>query len=211
MPIKFDDLKAVAAAPKKAIVNFHGVKIEVKRCLSWAEMLAFVNAVANYVFSDNGEYQPAWRNIAEKTALLNLYAGVEPSNDTADMYDLLYSYGELYSAVKAIVNEEQFAEIKAAIDCEIKQRIRRNELSYERKREEFFAQVKEFEEKAKQTFDVFEKLNLSDLVKSLGEIDDKTIAQAVANSLKKINKKEAGQNHERLGYISKPHGSSRRE
>lgn len=95
------------------------VEVSVKRRLSFADVLEFVDDVVKTCFTQKGlTYLPEVKNFAIKSDVLTMYANFTMPSNVEYQYELIYDSGIVSEVIKYI-DREQFDEILAAIDDKI--------------------------------------------------------------------------------------------
>lgn len=95
------------------------VVVKVKKTLSLAEMLEFVNDVVTIcIDSTTGEYAPEARDYAIRHGVIISYTNVRLPSDAAKAYDLLYRT-TLYEQTIGLINNNQYKAICETIDKKI--------------------------------------------------------------------------------------------
>lgn len=152
-----------------------GFPVSVKPRLTLAEMSAFVKAVVNGCFDDEGEFSPELRDVYERLALIELYTDIEVDADSEENFgSLAYSCPELFDAVYSSIDAEQYTVIEEAIDS----RLRREEQLLRKERDKFIAEVDAFSERSKGFFDEMAGLDLKGLIPALNKLSPSGVIKA---------------------------------
>lgn len=107
-------------------VNWRGITLHIKRCLSLETMMTFVSdVVASCFAADTNEYLPEIKDFSTRCSILECYAGIELPKNLAEKYDLIYS-SDIISFVVQHVESGQFNTMLAAIDTKIEHQAQNN-------------------------------------------------------------------------------------
>lgn len=107
-------------------VNWRGITLHIKRCLSLETMMTFVSdVVASCFAADTNEYLPEIKDFSTRCSILECYAGFELPKNLAEKYDLIYS-SDIISFVVQHVESGQFNAMLAAIDTKIEHQAQNN-------------------------------------------------------------------------------------
>ena len=98
--------------------NWNGLELEVRRYISFSEMLEFVEFVTDMCFTSDNTYMPEVRDYAIRVFVISRYTNIELPEDTDKRYELLYGT-DIMRAVLQLVDAQQINEIVAAIDTKI--------------------------------------------------------------------------------------------
>lgn len=106
-----------------ATVKFYDADIEIKRTLSFTEMLLMIHEIVEGSFDSEGTYQPELTDFYYKKELIDSYTNIEiPSNPT-DIYALIYNT-DIYDIILEEINLYQLEEIKKSFERKIVHQVR---------------------------------------------------------------------------------------
>lgn len=156
---------------------WNGIEIEVKHSLNIYEMKLLFDYVVERCFSsDDGSYQPEYRDFAERASTIAVYTNVELPVSVEDQYDLMYKT-DIYSAVYKNINSEQHYAILDAVDEKLKELVD-GEAKDSKK---VIEMMTELTGGLKDAFDGVDANDINAMVKNIAEngIDEKAIVDAV--------------------------------
>lgn len=149
-------------------INWNGIQLNVKRYISLAEMLEFVDYVTKMCFGDDNEYRPELKDMAIKICTLEKFAGVVLPEDVSKTYDIIYGT-DIVRVVYDAIDPEQIAEIVHAIDVKVANTARAN---IERVNAELDKINKRFEDIQASIEKVFSNVSPEDITAMLKSIPD---------------------------------------
>ena len=161
-------LNAVNGFENTKTINWNGIQLNVKRYISLAEMLEFVDYVTKMCFGDNNEYRPELKDMAIKICTLEKFAGVVLPEDVSKTYDIIYGT-DIVRVVYDAIDPEQIAEIVHAIDVKVANTARAN---IERVNAELDKINKRFEDIQASIEKVFSNVSPEDITAMLKSIPD---------------------------------------
>lgn len=96
-------------------VDWHGIKLEIKRHLSLIEVWSFVDLVHKAAFTADGVYMPERVDAAIQACTVELYTNINLGDDPLEAYDLIY-HSCIYEVIAGQIDHVQYDRIiKAAI------------------------------------------------------------------------------------------------
>ena len=102
------------------LMNVEGVNIEIKKTISFQDMIAFVESVVELcIDKESGEYIPQIRDFAIKRELLTKYANFTLPQSVEKAYEYIYN-SEVVNLVLSHINQVQFSEIVSSVDSKIR-------------------------------------------------------------------------------------------
>lgn len=150
-------------------VDWRGITLHIKKCLSLETMMTFVSDVVSSCFAANtNEYLPEIKDFSTRCCILENYAGFILPKSLDEKYEMVYS-SDIVSFVVQYVEHGQFNAMLAAIDRKIEHQAQSNIEALNKQMNEVIA-----------GFDALER-NLSSI---FGGVDNETItkiAGAIAN------------------------------
>lgn len=161
-------LNAVDGFANTKTINWNGIQLNVKRYISLAEMLEFVDYVTKMCFGDDIEYRPELKDMAIKICTLEKFAGVVLPEDVSKTYDIIYGT-DIVRVVYDAIDPEQIAEIVHAIDVKVANTARAN---IERVNAELDKINKRFEDIQASIEKVFSNVSPEDITAMLKSIPD---------------------------------------
>lgn len=169
--ISIEELKKAVAENFEPVVNvdWRGLTLHIKKCLSLEEMMTFVSDVVSSCFAaDTNEYLPEIKDFSTRCCIMENYAGFILPKAIDEKYKIVYS-SDIVSFVVQYVEHGQFNAMLAAIDRKIEHQAQSNIEALNKQMNEVIA-----------GFDTLEK-NMSNI---FGGVDNETItkiAGAIAN------------------------------
>lgn len=149
--------------------EWRGIKVRIKKHLSFKRMLEFVDSVVESCFTaDTGTYLPEVKDFVTRAAILEYYGNFTLPHSMERKYDLIYS-SDAVSFVCQYVDQAQFNSMMAAIDKKIEHRAQSNIEALTKQMNEVVA-----------GFNVLEK-NLSGIFNGIDNDTVSKIAGAIAN------------------------------
>lgn len=106
------------SSEKETVVDWNGSELHIKKNISYAETVQFVNEAANVCFGDSGEYHPENLNFAFRAGAVMHYTNATVPTDGEKAYALLYGT-DIYDILCGKVNQAQLDMIREAIECRI--------------------------------------------------------------------------------------------
>lgn len=126
--ISIEDYKKAVAEDFEPIVNvdWRGLTLHIKKCLSLEEMMTFVSDVVSSCFAENtNEYLPEVKDFSTRCCILENYAGFVLPKSLSEKYEMVYS-SDIVSFVVQYVEHMQFNAMLAAIDHKIEHQAQSN-------------------------------------------------------------------------------------
>lgn len=107
-------------------IDWRGLTLHIKRCLSLEEMMTFVSNVVSSCFAaDTNEYLPEIKDFSTRCCILENYAGFALPKSLSEKYDMVYN-SDIVSFVVQNVEHMQFNAMLAAIDRKIEHQAQSN-------------------------------------------------------------------------------------
>lgn len=152
----------------RAVVEWHGLEVTIKRNLALTEMLEFVNDVVMSCFQEGGGFIPEVMDFAIKSNILSRYASFPLPDNLEHRYGVIYN-SDAVDFVCQNINMQQLNEITASIDRKISYLCNTNVMSIQKQMMEL---VSAFENMQQKTSDMFAGFTPEDLTKIMGALDD---------------------------------------
>ena len=107
-------------------IDWRGLTLSIKKCLSLEEMMTFVKDVVSSCFAANtNEYLPEIKDFSTRCCILESYAGFVLPESLSEKYDMVYG-SDIVSFVAQNVEHTQFNAMLSAIDRKIEHQAQSN-------------------------------------------------------------------------------------
>lgn len=126
--ISIEEFKKVVAEDFEPVVDvdWRGLTLHIKKCLSLEEMMTFVSDVVSSCFAENtNEYLPEIKDFSTRCCILENYAGFILPKSLSEKYEMVYN-SDIVSFVVQYVEHMQFNAMLAAIDHKIEHQAQNN-------------------------------------------------------------------------------------
>lgn len=126
--ISIEEFKKVVAEDFEHVVDvdWRGLTLHIKKCLSLEEMMTFVSDVVSSCFAENtNEYLPEIKDFSTRCCILENYAGFILPKSLGEKYEMVYN-SDIVSFVVQYVEHMQFNAMLAAIDHKIEHQAQNN-------------------------------------------------------------------------------------
>lgn len=126
--ISIEEFKKVVAEDFEPVVDvdWRGLTLHIKKCLSLEEMMTFVSNVVSSCFAENtNEYLPEIKDFSTRCCILENYAGFILPKSLGEKYEMVYN-SDIVSFVVQYVEHMQFNAMLAAIDHKIEHQAQNN-------------------------------------------------------------------------------------
>lgn len=126
--ISIEEFKKVVAEDFEPVVDvdWRGLTLHIKKCLSLEEMITFVSDVVSSCFAENtNEYLPEIKDFSTRCCILENYAGFILPKSLGEKYEMVYN-SDIVSFVVQYVEHMQFNAMLAAIDHKIEHQAQNN-------------------------------------------------------------------------------------
>lgn len=164
---------------------WNGIEINIKRTLNIYEMKVLFEAILSRCFStDNGSYQPEYRDFAERTAVLAIYTDINLPEDIGDQFDLVFKT-DIYKFVTENVDSEQLWSIMDSAGMKIEEMIKYRSEDMLKKAQEAIDSVNDLTEQFGKLFDGVDVSDLTNVINAISEhgIDEKAIVDSVIKEM----------------------------
>lgn len=126
--ISIEEFKKVVVEDFEPVVDvdWRGLTLHIKKCLSLEEMMTFVSDVVSSCFAENtNEYLPEIKDFSTRCCILENYAGFILPKSLGEKYEMVYN-SDIVSFVVQYVEHMQFNAMLAAIDHKIEHQAQNN-------------------------------------------------------------------------------------
>lgn len=168
-------------------VEWNGLTIEIKRTLSFAEMMGLISSVVAACYNaETGIYTPDVKSFAIKLMVLENYANFTMPSNPEKMYELIYCTGAL-DVVMPHINQAQFREICDSIDERLDYITSANIEAANKQITEMFSSMDGIQEQLSSLFGKVSDEDVKNLVGALvnGKFDEEELVKAVLNEKSK--------------------------
>lgn len=168
-------------------VEWNGLTIEIKRTLSFAEMMGFISGVVAACYNaETGIYTPDVKGFSIKVMVLENYANFTMPSSPEKMYELIYCTDAL-DAVMPYINQAQFREICDSIDERLDYITSANIEAANKQIAEMFSSMDGIQEQLSSLFGKVSDEDVKNLVGALvnGKFDEEELVKAVLNEKSK--------------------------
>lgn len=166
--------------PQTETVEWNGLEIEIKRTLSFGEMLAFVDSVTKSCFGGEDEvYQPQAKDFAIRWQTVELYTNITLPSNPKNMYELLYGC-DIVNVVTSYINKSQFNAMVAAVEDNIAYTAKANIASLEKQIDDMYGKLNSMEEQLSSIFSGIGADDLKNIIGAIsnGELDEEKLVKA---------------------------------
>jgi len=169
-----------------AIFSWNGIEVVVKKTLSFAEMMAFVDGVAKNCFAESdGAYLPEVKDFIIKSFVLEMYTNLSLPENTEHRYHLIYC-SDIIQTVLIDVNKPQFNEMVQAINDKIDNRAQANIEMVHKQMNELYVAFDKLQSQLAETFSGVGVEDISNLTEAIsnGRLDEDKLVRAYINRAK---------------------------
>lgn len=147
-------------------IDWYGVEVVVKRCLSVRDMADFVSFVVNICLNEGGRYVPELEDYAIRDAVVSKYSNVTLPEGVEHRYEILYRT-DIFDAVYAQIDQTQYFAMRDAIWERIRwaMNVRANDLLSQME-----AMISAFDEIGAKATTLFSGVNQEDIQKMVQNI-----------------------------------------
>lgn len=190
--ISAEEFKAAIESDFTPVTNieWRGIPIIVRKCLSFEDMMTFVNDIVSSCFAENtGEYLPEIKDFATRCHILESYADFVLPKDISEKYDLIYC-SDIISVVVQQVEQNQFNAIMNAIDRKIDNNARSNIEALTIRMNELVSSISSLESKMSAVFDGVNEGSISKIAGAIvnGSFDESKLVKAFSSENSEENK-----------------------
>lgn len=170
-------------------VEWHGVTLNIKNTLTFAEMLAFSNEVVSTCFIDKtAEYVPEVKDFAVRCAILEYYGNIELPDDASERYQMVYC-SDIVQEVTKYVNGEQLEPLLKSIDKKIAHVAQNNIEAFNKQMSEAVSKLTEVEDSLSSIFGGIDQDTITGLASTIanGNFDIEKLVDVAAKAVEKDN------------------------
>lgn len=179
--------KAVEADCETVVnVEWRGLSVVVKHCLTLKDMLTFATSVAESCFEkETGAYMPEIKDFAVRCCIIEHYTNVSLPENIEKRYDLIY-HSDLLDVVMPNIEQDQFNALIEAVDAKIAHSAQAGIEAVSKQINELYASLENMNDRLGAIFDGIDDASLGNLVAALssGRIDESKIVKAVMDEKK---------------------------
>jgi len=155
-------------------------EVVIKRTLSLAEMLTFVDSVVSNCYYDVGGYMPEVKDFVIKSNILTKYANFNLPDNLEHCYALVYGTDAVDVVLKH-VSQAQLQDILNAIECKIEYLCDSNISAIEQQMREVAASFGDMQKKTEEVFSNIGTEDIEKLVRAIninGNVDEEKLVNA---------------------------------
>lgn len=183
--ITADEFESAVVANYEPIteIDWHGLKVVIRRNLPFSSMMEFVDNVVETCFEMNtGAYLPEVKEFAVKCAILEHYGNFVLPVELERRYMLVYASNAVRKVLEH-VNMDQFECILSAIDDKVEHRAASNIEAITKQMNEVMAGFNALEDSLSKTFSGIDSDTVSKIADAIsnGSFDEKKIVDAFVN------------------------------
>lgn len=170
-------------------VEWHGVPLNIKNTLTFAEMLSFSNEVVSTCFIDKtAEYVPEVKDFAVRCAILEYYGNIELPDDASKRYQMVYC-SDIVNEVTKYVNDEQLEPLLRSIDKKIAHVAQNNIEAFNKQMSEVVSKLTEVEDSLSSIFGGIDQDTITGLASTIanGNFDIEKLVDVAAKAADKDN------------------------
>lgn len=175
----FENVMNEMYAPED-VFEWRGIEVTVHKTLSLSDMLSFVDNVAKSCFSkDTGEYEPAAKDFAIRSMVLERYANFTMPASISLQYDLMYKTDAFFAVIEHI-DRTQFEVILDAIEDKIEYIKSTNIAAFKKQVADFTSSLEKFESQMDEINSVVGEEGLGKMITALGnaKLDEDNLVRA---------------------------------
>lgn len=186
-----DFKKAVAEDFEPAVdVDWRGLTLHIKKCLSLEEMMTFVSDVVSSCFAaDTNEYLPEVKDFSTRCCILENYAGFVLPKSLSEKYEMVYN-SDIVSFVVQYVEHMQFNAMLAAIDHKIEHQAQSNIEALNKQMNEVVAGLSALEKNLSGIFGGVDNETITKIAGAIadGSFDESKLVKAFTADISSDNK-----------------------
>lgn len=171
-------------------VDWRGLKIIVKHCLTLNDTLTFVDSVVKSCFDkDNGIYLPEIKDFAIRSCIVEHYTNISLPANIEKRYDLLY-HSDFLDEIIPYIDQSQFNAMVKAIEEKISHLAQANIEAVSRQMNDLYASLYNLRKQFESAFNGVGGEELNKLIATLssGTLDEAKIVSTIMTA-----KKESGE------------------
>lgn len=165
-------------------VIWNGLEVEIKKTLSFEEMVTFVNAVVNNCTAD-GSYYPEAKDFAIENCIIELYTNITLPSNSAKRYGIIHTSG-IVDVILENINKKQFTQIVNSINEKIETILRYNSDVITSRMNEIYSTINDIGDKLGSAMGDISPEEFSKFIKAFDglSVDEDKIVNAVIESNK---------------------------
>lgn len=161
-------------------VQWNGLDVQIKRSLTFIEMMEFVDSVVKTCFTaESGMYIPEAKDFAVKSNIVERYTNLSLPNNLDHRYEIIYCT-DIIETVLTCVNPQQFNEIMTSIDAKINNLAQMNVEQVNKQIADLYAAFENLQKQIEQMFGGVDGEEVVAMMKALteGSIDEHKLVEA---------------------------------
>ena len=171
-------------------VQWNGLDVQIKRSLTFVEMMEFVDSVVKTCFTtESGMYIPEARDFAVKSNIVERYTNLSLPNNLDHRYEIIYCT-DIIETVLTCINPHQFNEMMAAIDAKITNLAQMNIEQVNKQIADLYTAFENLQKQIEQMFEGVDGEEMAAMMKAVteGSIDEHKLVEAyMAHSKSKVD------------------------
>lgn len=184
--ISIEEFNKVVAEDFEPVVevNWRGLTLHIKKCLSLEEMMTFVSDVVSSCFAaDTNEYLPEIKDFSTRCCILESYAGFVLPKSLGEKYEMVYN-SDIVSFVVQYVEHMQFNAMLAAIDHKIEHQALNNIEALNKQMNEVVAGLSALEKNLSSIFGGVDNETITKIAGAIadGSFDENKLVKAFAEN-----------------------------
>lgn len=185
--ISIEELNKAIAEDFKPVVeiDWRGLTLHIKKCLSLEEMMTFVSDVVSSCFAANtNEYLPEIKDFTTRCCILESYAGIVLPKSLNEKYEMVYNC-DIVSAVAQHIESMQFNAMLAAIDRKIEHQAQSNIEAMNKQMNELIAGFSTIEKNLSGIFGGIDNETITKIAGAIadGKFDENKLVKAFTNNV----------------------------
>lgn len=168
------------------VVAWNGIDINVKRTLSFKDMLTFVNNVFQLCFDgETGEFMPELKDFAIKSYILEMYTDIELPDNVQEKYDLIYC-SDAFECILPYIHSSQLSEMIHALEDKMKHHAQANIEAINQQMNELFNAFNSLQDQVGKMFSAVPTDDMAKLVSAItdGNIDEEKLVRTYMDEIK---------------------------
>lgn len=166
-------------------IDWRGLTLHIKKCLSLEEMMTFVSDVVSSCFAANtNEYLPEIKDFTTRCCILESYAGIVLPKSLNEKYEMVYSC-DIVSTVAQHIESMQFNAMLAAIDRKIEHQAQSNIEAMNKQMNELIAGFSAIEKNLSGIFGGVDNETITKIAGAIadGKFDENKLVKAFTNNV----------------------------
>lgn len=173
-------------------IQWHGVDVRVKRNLSLADMLEFVDDVVKSCFHEEYGFMPEVMDLAIRSNVLTRYANFSLPDSLEHRYRMVYET-DAVSTILSAINAEQYEEIIDAIDSKVCFLCEGKLSDIEARVNDVVTAMEEMRDNTKEIFGEITQSDLKNMMSAVsnGGLDEQKLVSAYLEQTRSADNKDA--------------------